>query len=1083
MSPEENQETNLGAPPEEVDAGQVDADQVDADQAMAPSVTAVVVTHDPGDWFDETLAAIAAQDYPTLEVVVVDAASLTPVEDRVHRELPDARVVRLDDNPGFGRAINAVLPSLGDPAFLVLAHDDVAPDPTAVRALVEEAFRSNAGVVGPKIVRWDDTTRLLSAGESIDKVGYPVSLVERHELDQEQHDAVRDVFTIPDAFTLVRTDLLRTLDGFDPATSFFGDDLDLCWRSHVVGARVVVSPAARVRHIEALGERHATDIRRRLQFRYRLRAMLTSYRWPTLLIAIPQLLVVHVVEALFALLTGRPGQARDVATAWTWNIRNLASLRRRRAHLNGLRRVSDSEIRSLQVRGSARVAAFVRGQLASGDETFGSAASLGKRLFESVAGPGRREALVGWSVVIMILLIGSRHLLTRPIPAVGELVPFPEHIGSMLSDWTSSWQPAGLGREGFTAPATLLVAVGGMVLLGGMGLLRTILIIGMLPLGLLGVWRLLAPLASTRASVAGLLAYLAIPLGYDSLATGSWRGLVAYGVTPWVVARVLRASGTAPFGAPDGAAGPRFDLPPLWRQALALGITVALAAVIDPLFILLPLLVWLALLPGSVLMGAFQGLARMLAVAVGAALAAAALHAPWLFDLLSTNASWDTFTLSRDADAIVGMGFTHVLRFDTGPIGSSALSAAVLVAAAFVLLVGRGWRLAGAARGWSVAVCCWALVWVAAMGWLPFGLPSIEMILAPAAVGLALCVGLGVSAFELDVRRSTFGWRQFFSIVAALAVVVGLLPVVAASVGGRWLLPRSSHHQALGFLADEAEQDAFRVLWFGDPEVLPLGTWPIRGLTSYATTTTGTPSLADMWPGAPERWSAPLRGSIELALDRQTNRLGRLLAPMGVRYVVVVDQGAPMPFGGVRRPSPPGLAESLSEQLDLVELDVNPVVTVFRNEAWSPMVASHPSGTIADGDVRPIPDGARQAAGIELADTATPLESTGSSTFEGRVAGDSEILVGSTPLGGWNVAVDGTNVSTRPAFGWATAADVAAGGQAVVTWETALVHRLVLAGQLALVVLVAFVMYRTRVERRLAARHRRALLAGEGGKR
>ncbi len=1065
MSPEENQETDLGAPP---------------DQPIAPAVTAVVVTHDPGEWFDEALAALAAQDYPSLSVVVVDADSLTPVDDRVHRVLSEARVVRLDDNPGFGRAVNAVLPSLGDPAFLVLAHDDVAPEPTAVRALVEEAFRSNAGVVGPKVVRWDDATRLLSAGEGIDKVGFPVSLVERHELDQEQHDAVRDVFTIPDAFTLVRTDLLRTLDGFDPATSFFGDDLDLCWRAHVVGARVMVSPAARVRHIEALGERHASDVRRRLQFRYRMRAMLTSYRWPTLMVVIPQLLIVHVVEAVFALVTGRPGQARDVLSAWTWNLSNLGSLRQRRAHLNRLRTVSDSEIRALQVRGSARVAAFVRGQLASSDEAFGSAAGLGKRVFDAVAGPGRREALVGWMLVALLLLIGSRHLLTRPIPPVGELALFPESIGSMLSDWASSWQSSGLGREGFTAPAPLLVAVGGSLLLGAMGLLRTICILGLLPLGLFGVWRLLAPLASPRSSVAALVAYTAIPLGYDSLATGSWRGLVAYGVTPWVLARVLRASGEAPFGATDGAAGPRFDVPPLWRQALAMGLAVAAAAVIDPLFVALPLFLWLGMLPGSLLVGAFRGAGRMLAASLGAVAVAAVLHAPWLFDLLATNPSWDTFTLSRAADAIEGMRLSHILRFDTGPIGSSALSAAVLIAAAFVMLVGRGWRLTGAVRGWSLAMCSWGLLWVAAMGWMPVGLPSIEMILAPAAVGLALCVGLGVAAFELDVRRSTFGWRQFASIIAGVALVVGLLPVMAGSVGGRWLLPRSSHHQALGFLDDEAADDAFRVLWFGDPEVLPLGPWPIDGLTSYATTTSGTPGLVDMWPGAPERSSAPLRGSVELALDRQTNRLGRLLAPMGVRYIVVVDQGAPMPFGGIRRPSPPGLTDALSEQLDLVELDVNPVLTVFRNDAWVPVVSGQSSGTVADSAARAVPDGARQAATTRLSD-AVPVEATGPTTFEGRLPDESEVLVGIAPRHGWQVSVDDNAVPTRSAFGWATVADVPAGGQVEVNWRTSLVHRLVLVGQVGAVVVAALVMYRTRAENRLEARHRRIVMGLDQG--
>jgi GT2 family glycosyltransferase len=952
---------------------------------VAPQVTVVVVAHDPGPWFDETLQAIADQDYPVLGVLVVDAASLVPVADRVHEVLPDARVVRLDQNQGYGRSINAVLPSVADSPLLVLAHDDVAPDPTAVRALVEEAFRSNAAIVGPKIVRWDDPRRMLSAGEGADKFGFPVPLVERHELDQEQHDAVRDVFTVPDAFTLVRTDLLRAFGGFDPDVSFFGDDLDLCWRAHVAGARVMVAPAARVRHLEALGVRREIDDRRRLQFRHRMRAMLTSYRLPTLIMVLPQLFVVHLVEAVFALITGRPGQTRDVVTAWSWNARHLGSLRARRRTLKDLRLVSDSEVRSLQVRGSARIAAFMRGQLATGDETFGSAASMGKRVFEAVAGPGRRESLLAWSVVALVLVVGSRHLLTRPIPAIGEFVPFPEQLGPLFTDWATAWRSAGLGSSGVAAPANLVVGVAGALFLGATGLLRTVTILGMFPLGLLGIWRLVAPVASPRASAGALLAYAAVPLGYDALATGSWTGLVAYGIAPWVLLRVVRSSGSAPFGAADGPAGPRFDVPPIWRQSLALGILGALAALVDPLFVFLPLLVWIGLVPGSLLLARTRGLGRMFVVSLGAAAVGAVLHGPWMVDLVTTNPSWSTFTPGHSAASTSELPLTHILRFDTGPIGASALNAAVLVAAAFVMLVGRDWRLTWAGRAWSIAVCCWLLVWVEAMGWLPVALPPVDLILAPAAAALALSVGLGVAAFELDVRHSTFGWRQFASVAAVGALAVALLPVMGASVGGRWLVPRGSHHQALSFLAEQAAADDFRVLWLGDPEVLPVGAWRFDDQVSYATTTTGTPTLADRWPGPPESTRAPLRQAIEVGLERQTNRLGRLFAPMGIRYIVIVDQAAPAPFGGVSRPSPRRVHDALAEQLDLVEFDVNPVLTVYRNDAWDPSIA--------------------------------PAE--------------------------------------RP--------------------DTPVAHLLVLVGQLALVVVVALVMHRSRAEHRVARRVRRSL--------
>ena len=44
--------------------------------------------------------------------------------------------------------------------------------------------------------------------------------------------------------------------GSTPRCDFYGDDLDLCWRAHLGGARVVVVvPAARARHREASSER------------------------------------------------------------------------------------------------------------------------------------------------------------------------------------------------------------------------------------------------------------------------------------------------------------------------------------------------------------------------------------------------------------------------------------------------------------------------------------------------------------------------------------------------------------------------------------------------------------------------------------------------------------------------------------------------------------------------------------------------------------------------------------------------------------------------------------------------------------
>ena len=221
-------------------------------ETLAPPVVAVVVAHDPGPWFEETLASLDSQDYAELSVLVLDAAGAEDLTARVAAVLPTAYVRRFDENRGFGTTANEVLAMVDGADYFLLCHDDVALFPDAVHLLVEEAFRSNAGIVSPKVVSWDDPDRLLHVGMTVDKGGSVVDRVQPGEIDHGQHDAVRDVFVAPGGPTLVRADLFAELGGFDTAIVAMGEDLDLCWRAQVVGARIIVAPDARVRHLEEL---------------------------------------------------------------------------------------------------------------------------------------------------------------------------------------------------------------------------------------------------------------------------------------------------------------------------------------------------------------------------------------------------------------------------------------------------------------------------------------------------------------------------------------------------------------------------------------------------------------------------------------------------------------------------------------------------------------------------------------------------------------------------------------------------------------------------------------------------------------
>ena len=228
----------------------------------APPVVAVVVADDPGEWFDDTLDALARQDYPNLRILFLVVAEREAVDgaetidERIQQRLPGAFVRAIGINVGFGSAANEVLRLVeGDKGFFLFCHDDVAPEPDALRLMVVELYRSNAGAVGPKLVEWDDPSVLQAVGLGMDRFGEIDPVIEAGEVDQEQHDAVRDVFVIPGAATLVRADLFATIGGYDEAIDHHNDDLALCWRAHLAGARVIVTPDAVARHVEALGDR------------------------------------------------------------------------------------------------------------------------------------------------------------------------------------------------------------------------------------------------------------------------------------------------------------------------------------------------------------------------------------------------------------------------------------------------------------------------------------------------------------------------------------------------------------------------------------------------------------------------------------------------------------------------------------------------------------------------------------------------------------------------------------------------------------------------------------------------------------
>jgi GT2 family glycosyltransferase len=1002
-------------------------------QTSAPPVVAVVVTCDPGLWLEDTLAALAAQDYPSLSVLVIDTASVDDPTSRIAAVLPDAYVRRVDRR-GFARAANDVLTVVEGASHFLFCHDDAAPAPDTVRLLVEEAFRSNAGIVCPKLVEWDRPDRLLAVGLSADKQGFPVDLVERGELDQEQHDAVRDVFVAPGGATLVRADLFSALGGFDPVIDLFGEDLNLSWRAQLAGARVMVNPAARVRHREALrrGERAGWDgpdgrlEAHRLGEEHRLRTLLTCYGRFRLLRLLPQAVLMSVAEAGWHLLAGRPAFAIATLRAWPAALREsgLADIRRA---TQAKRSLPDAELRRLQARASSRLRAEVRSRLHKG--------GLGPGLAESISSRDWRLAAGAWVGVLIVLAAGSRSLLGAGIPGVGHLPVTSAGPGHWWRLWAAGWRPGGLGSAAPSPPALALLGLAGGLLLGATGSLQHLLVLGPLVLGPLGAYRAARMFPSRRGQVLALVLYAAAPVSYNALAGGRWAGLVVYAAAPWLLAGLCRSWGPAR-GEP---AFLRF----VTRRSVSLGLLIGVTGALAPPALVLVPLVGAGLALGGLAVGRGAGAARTAAVALGSSAVGAALLLPWSFDTFGSRTA--LFGVPGDPAHPPGLG--QLLAFHTGPVGVNWLNWALPVAAALPLVIGTSWRLEWAARCWGVAVVGWGVAWAAGRGWIGVPLPVPEVTLSVVAAALSLSAAIGVVAFELDLARYRFGLRQLAATVAGAAVVVSMLPTLVAATGGRWHLPRRDFASTLGFAAPQRAAGGFRMLWVGDPNALPLGSWRLADGVGYATSDSRLPDVADQWPAASAGATPLLATDLRLASQGRTTRLGHLLAPLAVRYLIIPVRLAASGSGVPRVAAPMALLQALAVQEDLRAVSGDEALVIYQNTAWAPSRAVLPPAAVAAS--RSADPAAAQDVSL---DSAEPVLPGGlADRFHGRVPGPSEVYVASSSSGRWRLSVNRRAGARRPAFGWAMAFAVpGSGGQAVLVYRAAPTRDLALGLEVAL---------------------------------
>ncbi len=764
---------------------------------MTTTVTALLVSHDGARWLPAVLDGLAAQTRRPDHVVAVDTGSGDGTPDLLRARLGSDAVHEASVGSSYGAAVGLGLASApGDEDWVWLLHDDSAPAPDALEALLAAAADNpTVDVLGPKLREWPSLRRLLEVGVTLSGTGRRETGLERGEYDQGQHDRTRDVLAVNTAGMLVRRGVLEEL-GFDPRLPLFGNDLDFGWRAARAGHRTLVVPAAVVFHVEAAtrGVRKGAAASRphRGQRRAALYTALANCRARALPFQAVRLLVGSLLRALGFLLVRAPREAFDELAALAAVYARpdavvVARRRRRRAAT-----VPASEVRHLLAppwlpyRHGLDFLTEMTTALAhqAGDLSAARRERAGRPAVETGPVPVEAQNLppdTGWlarqlsspagvvfAVLVLVALVGVRGLVGPGMLSGGGLLPAPGGAGSWWSSYLEGWHRIGVGSASPAAPYLLPLAVAGTILLGKAWLVVDVLFLLAVPLSAWGGYRFLRRVTGSQPmALWGGVTYGLLPVVSGAVREGRLGTVAAAVLLPWVAHAALHLDPSTPMDRRRRA---------VWRTSLLLALLVAFVPVA---WLVAALLTALTVGVGAVASPAGRRPAGWLPVVVPLGVALVLLlpwsaltwfhlgPATWLFEagspvpgLVDPLTRLDVVLdrpASLGAPAWISLGVpvaavAALLRPDTRRPVLAAWVALLTGLVVVAVLAPHTFSLA------SEPTTRWPL-------WLGFPL----LVVAGAAITAAACAGTGIR------RRLTgvsFGWRQPLGLLVVAAALL-----------------------------------------------------------------------------------------------------------------------------------------------------------------------------------------------------------------------------------------------------------------------------------------------------------------------
>ena len=246
--------------------------------AQLPRVAIVVLNFNGRHHLELCFDSLFAMDYPRerFEVILIDNASDDGSVEFVRQRWPQIRLHVNDRNVGFAPGCNQGASLRGEADMLAFVNNDMRVDPRWLRELVAPIVRGECVATTSKMMSWDGKT-LDSAGGGMNFHGLGLQYGHKHPPGVDFDQPRKTLFACGGAMAMDAA-LYDSIGGFDNEFFAYYEDVDLGWRTWVLGHEVHYAPLSVCwHHHHGTSKRLPLETVRLIQVRNPLLACFKNY--------------------------------------------------------------------------------------------------------------------------------------------------------------------------------------------------------------------------------------------------------------------------------------------------------------------------------------------------------------------------------------------------------------------------------------------------------------------------------------------------------------------------------------------------------------------------------------------------------------------------------------------------------------------------------------------------------------------------------------------------------------------------------------------------------------------------------------